>query len=278
MKKIIVFLAPILIILLCWEIISNPQIAKFLYLKANIISQNEIQETAENISWIGLNSSLFPPPSKVVLSLKELVISGIIFTDLKASLWRLILGLILGCFSGVTIGMLTGRIDFIKKIFSPIIQLIRPLPPVAIIPLIIVWFGIGDGAKIFSIAFAVFFPVWINSHLGAQRISNVFLWSAQLLTKSNLKIFQKVIFPASLPFIVAGIRIGISIAFIMIFVSELTGSSSGLGYRISISHLSYHIDEMMAALFVLGLLGALSDFLFSQLINYFFPWLKFNNK
>ena len=271
-------MAPIITLLFCWEIISNPQIIKPSYFQADIVSLDKEQMKEENISWIGLNSSLFPPPSQVAASLLKLIKSGVIFTDLSSSLWRLFLGLMLGCLSGVLIGLLTGRIKIIEKILTPIIQLIRPLPPVAIIPLIIVWFGIDDGAKIFSIAFAVFFPVWINSHLGAKQIPDVFLWSAELLTKSNFKIFQKIILPASLPFIVAGIRIGISIAFIMIFVSELTGASSGLGYRISISHLAYQIDEMMAALFVLGLIGALSDLLFSKGIHFFFPWLKFNDR
>jgi len=154
--------------------------------------------------------------------------------------------------------------------------MLRPLPPVAIIPLIIIWFGIGAGAKIFSIAFAVFFPVWINTYIGSRQINHIFLWSGNLLTNSRLKILLKIIIPATLPFIVAGVRTSIAIAFIMVFVSELIGSSSGLGYRISISQLTYRIDEMMATLFVLGALGALSDKLFVFVINKKYSWLTKN--
>ena len=174
--------------------------------------------------------------------------------------------------------MLTGKKKIFENILSPIIQILRPLPPVAIIPLVIVWFGIDDGAKIFSIAFAVFFPVWLNTHIGVGRMAHEFLWSAKLLTTSSLKIFRKIVFPSALPFIIAGIRTSIAVAFVMVFVSELSGASSGLGYRISISSLAYRIDEMIAALIVLGALGAVTDQLFVFATNKIFPWIKFSTK
>ena len=207
-----------------------------------------------------------------------MITSGTLVTDLRDSLWRLIMGLALGGITGVIIGLLTGRKKKIKNILSPIIQILRPLPPVAIIPLVIVWFGIDDGAKIFSIAFAIFFPVWLNTHIGVSRIAREFLWSAKLLTASSLKIFCKVIFPSALPFIIAGVRMSIAIAFVMVFVSELSGASSGLGYRISITSLAYRIDGMIAGLIVLGALGALTDQLFIFATNKLFPWLKFSTK
>ncbi|KKP33266.1 MAG: putative ABC transporter permease protein [Parcubacteria group bacterium GW2011_GWC2_32_10] len=222
--------------------------------------------------------TLFPPPSKVFASLWEMIISKTIFLDLRDSLWRLILGLFLGSAFGVIIGLFTGRNKIFENIFLPIIQIFRPLPPVAIIPLVIIWFGIDDGAKIFSIAFAVFFPVWLNTHIGVGRIAQEFLWSAKLLTASSIKIFHKIVFPSAIPFIIAGIRTGIAVAFVMVFVSELSGASGGLGYRISISSLTYRIDEMIAALIVLGALGALTDQLFVFATNKIFPWIKFSIK
>jgi len=216
--------------------------------------------------------ALFPPPSQVVLSLVRFATDGTLFLDLGGSLWRLAAGLSIGACVGVVTGLATGRVKAVRAFLSPIIQALRPLPPVAIIPLVIVWFGIGDGAKIFSIAFAVFFPVWINAHIGVTQISKTFLWSAALLTRSRIKIFRKVIFPAALPFIVTGIRTGIAIGFVMVFVSELAGASSGLGYRISVSQLAYRIDDMMAALVVLGFLGALTDAVFTFLVRKKFPW------
>lgn len=251
MKRFLWFILPIVFTLVLWEIIS----------RSGFVSP-----------------ALFPPPSKVAVALWGMVTAGTLFSDLRASLWRIVAGLFVGSAVGVFIGLLTGRIKSFANALSPIIQILRPLPPVAIIPLVIVWFGIDDGAKIFSIAFAVFFPVWINTHIGARQIPQAFLWGAKLLTTSSIKIFREVVFPAALPFIIAGIRTGIAVAFIMVFVSELAGASSGLGYRISITHLSYRIDEMIAALIVLGALGAIADQLFVFGTRKLFPWIKFSSK
>jgi ABC-type nitrate/sulfonate/bicarbonate transport system permease component len=231
----------------------------------------------ELTSRLGLvSAALFPPPSKVVVALFEMVRSGEMLRDMRASYVRLLLGLGGGAAAGVLLGLLTGRIKMAAELLNPLVQLFRPLPPVAIIPLVIVWFGIGETAKVFSIAFAVFFPVWLNTHLGAQQVPQRLLWSASTLTRSRLKIFWKVIFPASLPFILAGLRVGISVSFVMVFVAELMGASEGIGYQISTSHLAYRIDRMMAALAILGASGALADYLFSKGVEWRYPWLKFS--
>jgi ABC-type nitrate/sulfonate/bicarbonate transport system permease component len=246
--KVIRLSIPIIVFLAAWELISRSGM---------------------------VNAALFPPPTKVALALAEMLRSGELFNDMRASYLRLAIGLVIGAITGIGLGLLTGRMKMVADQLTPLIQMLRPLPPVAIIPLVIVWFGIGEPAKIFSIGFAVFFPVWINSHLGAQQTPQRLLWSASTLTKSRLRIFWKVIFPAALPFIVAGLRVGISVAFVMVFVSELTGASEGIGYQISTAHLAYRIDRMMAALTVLGASGALADYLFSKGIVRLYPWLKF---
>lgn len=251
MKKFLLFTAPIISMLLLWEFLS----------RSGLIS-----------------IALFPPPSKVFMALWEMVVSGTLFSDLISSMWRLFLGLVCGSTIGILTGLLTGRKKVFDRALSPIIHVFRSFPPVALIPLVIVWFGIGDGAKIFSIALAVFFPVWLNTDIGVRSLPNEFLWSARLLTKSLYKIFREVIFPSSLPFIIAGIRTGIAIAFVMVFVSELSGASSGLGYRISITSLAYRIDQMIAALIVLGIFGAITDALFVCAANKIFPWIKLSTK
>lgn len=251
MKKFLWFVLPIIVLIALWEFVSRSGF---------------------------VNPALFPPPSQVALALLGMITTGTLFSDLRDSLWRLLAGLFIGSAIGVVFGLLTGRIKSFANALTSIIQILRPLPPVAIIPLVIVWFGIDDGAKIFSIAFAVFFPVWINAHIGARQIPRAFLWGAKLFTNSSVKILREVVFPAALPFIVAGIRTGIAVGFVMVFVSELSGASSGLGYRISITSLAYRIDEMMAALIVLGALGAITDQLFVFGTRKIFPWIKFSSK
>ena len=229
--------------------------------------------------------SLFPPPSQVLLALGEMARShdrptaselpwlSDLVADVGVSLWRALQGWVFGSVAGVIVGLSTGRIEAAASYIAPIINLFRPLPPVAIIPVIITWFGIGELSKVFSIAFAVFFPVWINAHVGAQSIPQTYLWSARSLRVTRATTVWKVIFPGALPIIVAGLRTGTALAFVMVYVSELAGASSGIGYEISISHLAYRVDRMLAALAVLGALGATADYLLVRALHAFFPWL-----
>src|ERR1017187_10011917 len=219
---------------------------------------------------------LFPPPSKVFGALFSLTASGELITDALASYRRMIVGLSCGSAIGVLVGLFTGRVKKIADVLVPLVQIFRPLPPVAIIPLVIVWFGIGEVAKYFSIAFAVFFPVWLNTHLGAQQIPEKIMWCASTLTRSRLRTLRSVVFPAALPFIVAGLRVGLALSFTMVFVAELMGSSEGIGYEIHSSQLAYRIDRMMASLALLGASGALADFLFTKGIVMVCPWLRFS--
>jgi len=223
-----------------------------------------------------INISLFPPPSRVVLALREWFLSGELARDFGASMWRALAGLVLGGTVGALVGLATGRIGVARDYLAPIIQILRPLPPVAIIPLLIVWFGIGSGAKVLAIALAVFFPVWINAYLGARDVPQVFLWSAKSLRIGALRTLGSVVLPAALQLVVAGIRNGIALAFIMVYVTELAGASEGLGYQISVAQLSYRIDRMMAALVVLAGAAALADVLFAKVTSRAFPWLSHN--
>lgn len=228
----------------------------------------------ETISRIGIvNSLLFPPPTQVWRAFCEWFSSNEFWRDVKASYARMLLGFLVGGTIGTTLGMLTGRSRVANTFLVPLIQLLRPLPPVAIIPLVIVWLGIGDSAKIFSIAFAVFFPVWVNTHLGAAAIPPAYVWSAKLLSKSRMRTTCRVLFPAAFPSIFAGLRVSISVAFVMVYVSEIAGASAGIGYQISVCHLAYRIDKMIAALAILAGAGALADFLFTAGVKLVFPWV-----
>lgn len=222
-----------------------------------------------------IHISLFPPPTRVAAAFGEMARSGELVRDIGASLWRAVIGFLIGSAIGIFAGLFTGRIAWIDNYLSPLIQLFRPLPPVAIIPLVIVWFGIGEVSKIFSISFAVFFPTWINTHLGSRDIPQTFLWSAQTLRVKGIRVLWKVIFPSALPFITAGLRNGIAVAFVMVFVSELAGASAGIGYQISVSHLAYRVDRMIAALVLLALFGASADWLLIRVLWRSFPWLKY---
>lgn len=217
---------------------------------------------------------LFPPPTQILVAWGHWATSGEMTRDLLASFWRVVLGFLLGSVGGVLMGVACGYYRPVNSLIAPIANLFRPLPPVALIPLFIIWAGIGDLAKIESIAYASFFPVWLNTVLGVSHIDTKYLWSAKSLNLPSRLLWTRVIFPAALPFIIAGLRGAISVAFVMVFVSELAGASSGIGYQINASHLAYQVDRMMAALVTLGMLGAGSDYLVSVCAGWLFPWLK----
>ncbi|MFZ4475405.1 MAG: ABC transporter permease [Saprospiraceae bacterium] len=231
----------------------------------------------EMVDRVGLiNTNLIPPPTKIWIAFQEWVLSGEFARDSYASFGRVSIGLVLGVMTGVILGLLTGRISVIDQIFSPVLNLARAFPPVALLPVFITFFGIGNVSKITAIAFASVFPVWINTHIGSKGVPIEYLNSARLMTRSKLRIFIRIIFPAALPWIIAGIRLAIAVSFIMLYVAELAGASSGLGYQISSAHLSYRFDKMFAALFFLGFIAAASDISFNYLTKQVFPWLKCN--
>jgi len=227
----------------------------------------------EVVSRSGLiDQALFPPPSLVVSAFFELLGGGFL-GDILVSLSRVIAGLTIGVMAGSSLGLITGRNPRIDESLSPMMNVMRAFPPVALIPLIITWFGIGEGAKVFSIALAVLFPVWVNVHIGAKGVPVRYIHVAKTLTYSDSRILSRVVIPASAPFIVAGARIGIAVSFIMVYVAEIAGASHGIGYQIAVSHLDYAMDKMIAALLSLGFLAAITDFLFIRFTHRVFPWL-----
>ena len=240
-------IVPVVLFLLIWELVSRN---------------------------IGTRMPLLPPPSACVMAFMTWAREDDLLKDLFSSGTLLVFGLLCGSVIGVVVGLLTGRVPRLAFGLVPIIRLFRPLPPVALLPLFIVLFGIGIRAKIFAISFAVFFPVWLNTFTGARQIPERLLWSASTLTKSRWRIFWRVVLPAALPNIVTGIRQGISLGFVMVFVAELIGADAGIGYKISIYQLAFRMDAMIAALATLGAGGALTDWAFTAFMFWRYPYLR----
>lgn len=219
------------------------------------------------------NRAVIPGPWSVYLALLRLAQSGQLETDAVASLRRIYGGLAAGSAMGVVVGLLTGRYRRVGSFIRPVLDLLRQLPPVAIIPLVIAIFGIGEGAKLFSIASAVFFPIWLSTHVGASLIPVQFLLIAQSHRASKWRTVCHVIVPAALPHILSGLRLAGGTAFIMAFVCEMSGASSGLGYRISVAQLAFEMDTMVAAMVALAALGLISDLAIASSFKFVFRWL-----
>jgi len=255
-RRVLLILLPVPLFLILWEILSRSGL---------------------------YNITLLPPPSVVFRTLLEMIRSGELLTDLFASLKRATIGFLIGAVVGIFLGFLTGWKKKFSNTVGQLIQLFRPIPPIAIIPLVILLMGIGETSKYFIIFWGVFFPMWLNTHVGVTRVEAKYIWAAKSLGATNGKIFYEIIFPAASPFIIAGARIGIAIALICLVAAEMSAASEGLGFRITYSHLVFRPDKMIANLLVLGVIGATVDQLFIWLRNKMIPWyqqtaIKINTK
>jgi len=221
-----------------------------------------------------IEPTLFPPPTAVAKALIEVAASGLLVKDILSSTMRALLGFILGAITGLLIGGISGRIQVIDFVLTPVVQLLRPIPVIAIVPLSIVWFGLGEISKIFLVFWGVFFPVWIATYLGVSRVDKKYVWAARSLGVEQRQLWFEVILPAALPTILSGLRTSISLAFIVLVAAEMAGSFVGVGYRVSAYHLVFEVDKMMGYIVVLGMLGFLADKSFTYLINKLLPWYR----
>jgi NitT/TauT family transport system permease protein/sulfonate transport system permease protein len=184
---------------------------------------------------------------------------GTLTSDIADSFRRAANGFLLGSIIAVVVGVISGRSRIARGLLEPIIQVIRPIPAIALVPLAILWFGIGEESKLFLTSLGVFFPVWINTHTGVLSTREDYLKVAACLGAPRRQVFTGVVLPSSLPFIFTGLRQGIAMAFILIVASEQAGSASGLGFRLDQARLFSQPDRLFVCLAALGILGALAD-------------------
>lgn len=203
--------------------------------------------------------ALFPSPADTYSALGDLVHSGVFFSDLAISLTRAAIGFAIGAALGVLVGLLTARVRAVQFILGPFLTVLRPIPAIALVPVAIVWFGIGEGSKYFVIAYTVFLAVWLNTHHGMERVPRTFVLAARTLGASRVREFVEVIVPAAAPHVVAGLRMGSALAFLSLVAAELSGASAGIGFRLQEARQYIRTDIMFVGLIELGILGALLD-------------------
>lgn len=221
----------------------------------------------------GVNTKMFPPPSHIAQVFAEMTWgTGEIWPHVGASLLRALWGFLLGSSVGIVFGVLTGRIQWLRQLSDPVVHGLRAIPAIAIVPLAIVWFGLGDVSKVMLIAWGTFFPVWLNTFIGVRDLPPVYLRSAASLGASHSSTVLQVALPAALPFVFAGLRHATSVAFVVVVAAELVGAEKGLGYLISFAHLVFRVGIMFVGLIYLGAIGFLADQLFAWLLHRLFPW------
>ncbi|MDZ4872206.1 MAG: putative aliphatic sulfonates transport permease protein SsuC [Chroococcidiopsis cubana SAG 39.79] len=220
----------------------------------------------EIVSRSGLtNIVLFPPPSLVAVSLYQWAKDGSLIIDVLMSISRVVIGFAAGAIAGIIAGILTGRYQCLSNLLTPIFQLLRPIPPIAFVPIVILWFGLSELGKWFLVFWGVFFTVWISAHLGVQRVDRTLTRAAQCLGTPEKRMLPEVLLPGALPYILVGLRTSVSISFYTLVAAELAGTFSGIAYRIEIAQQNLQVGQTIGGLIILGIISALADRLFGSL-------------
>jgi NitT/TauT family transport system permease protein len=200
------------------------------------------------------------------------IFSGELIRDAYASLYRVAVGFFVGAALALPLGLMMGANDRIYKLFNPLIQILRPIPPIAFIPLSILWFGLGNPPAIFLIVIGAFFPILMNTIAGVRHVDGIYIRAARSLGASQSTMFLRVILPAATPYILTGARIGVGTAFIVVIVAEMIAVNNGLGYRILEAREFFWSDKIIAGMFSIGLLGLAIDTGMNRLNNYLLKW------
>jgi NitT/TauT family transport system permease protein len=198
--------------------------------------------------------------------------SGELPLDAFATSYRVVVGFCIGAVLALPLGLFMGTIEWVYKLFNPLIQILRPIPPIAYIPLAILWFGLGNPPAFFLISLGVFFPVLMNTISGVRHVDSIYIRAAQNLGAGGFTMFVRVILPAATPHILTGLRVGIGVGFICVIVAEMIAVNNGLGFRILEAREFFWSDKIIAGMLTIGLLGLAIDTGMSRLNNYLLRW------
>ncbi len=211
-------------------------------------------------------SDIFPTPWQVCLGLGDLARQGLLLKYIVASLFRVSWGFGLAVLVGVPLGLVLGWFKLAFTALNPFIQILRPISPIAWIPVAILWFGVKDTAPIFLIFLASVFPITVSAMAAVQNMQQVYLRAAQNFGLSGLPLFRRVILPAALPQIITGIRIALGVAWLVVVAAEMIAVNSGLGYLIiDARNAGKRYDLVVAGMVMIGLIGLVLDLLVRRL-------------
>jgi NitT/TauT family transport system permease protein len=200
-----------------------------------------------------------PTPPQVVSRAGTLIGNGTLAGDIRASLTRVLIGFALGTAAAVPVGFLMGWYGILRGLIEPWIQFFRTIPPLAIIPLAVVIMGIDETPKIFVIFLAAFLACVVATYQGVVNVDRTLINAARVLGAGDLTIFARVVVPASTPFILVGMRVGLGSAWATLVAAELIAAQKGLGYRIQNAQLYYDLPTIFVGLITIGILGLLMD-------------------
>ncbi|OLC18324.1 MAG: hypothetical protein AUH26_00485, partial [Candidatus Rokubacteria bacterium 13_1_40CM_69_96] len=202
----------------------------------------------------------------------ELAATGQLWGHVAATLERVVVGFATGALLALALGLPAGHFPVVRNLLEPIVEILRPIPPLAMLPLFIVWVGIGETSKIAFITYATFFPMFLTTVHAVGRVDPLLLRAAASLGARRTPLFFRVVLPAALPELLTGIRLGVALSFFVIVISEFIGAEEGLGYLINDGRNFFLVDQMLGAAIVLGLLGYAGNALVVRLGRRWLRW------
>lgn len=227
-------------------------------------------QLGSSIGWI--SDLALPSPYSIVAALWTLIETGELWLHLGASLQRLFLGWLLGTAAGLAVGFAIGMFSAARSAGIAFVSAIFPIPKIALLPLFIIWFGIGEPSKVATIAFGVFFPTVINTYGGVDGVPRNLIRMAQSFGQSHWQIVCKVIFPGALPTILSGFRISTSIAIILLIAAEMIGAEYGIGSLILAAGNLYQTSKLLAGVVILSVLGLLVSAFLTRVERWLLSW------
>jgi NitT/TauT family transport system permease protein len=227
----------------------------------------------EAVGRLGLvDVRFFPPPTAIADTFAKLVASGELWDNTITSLGRIVIGFLIGAVPGLVLGVVMGLSRFVRAALNPMVGALYPIPKSAILPLLLLVFGLGEGSKYAIVASGVFFLVLLNTAAGVLSIEPVYLDVGRNFGASRVQTFLTIALPGALPLIFTGIRLAWGIALVLIVVGEIFASRSGLGYMINNAYQTFQIEKMYAGLVVMSLIGYVSFLLLDELQRLLVPW------
>ena len=229
-----------------------------------------VWQVAAHVGW--LSSRILPEPFAVAKAAWALAESGELWTHVKVSLWRAVVSFAVGGGLGLLLGLLTGTFKTAETLLDTTLQMIRNIPALALIPLVILWFGIEEASKIFLVGVGVFFPVYLNTFHGIRSVDKGLIEMAKSYGLSGWPLYRDVILPGALPSILVGVRFSLGLVWVLLIVAETISAQSGIGYMTMNAREFLQTDVVLVGILLYALLGKLADVVSRLLERYWLRW------
>jgi sulfonate transport system permease protein len=227
-------------------------------------------QIASSLGW--LSTRVLPAPVDVVKAAWGLAVSGELWTHVKVSAGRALAGLAIGGGTGLVLGLLTGSVKFFETLLDSTIQMVRNIPALALIPLVILWFGIDESAKLFLISVSVFFPIYLNTFHGIRNVDPQLIEMGRTYGLSRWQLYREVILPGALSSILVGLRFSLGLMWVILIVAETISAQAGIGYLTMNAREFLQTDIVLVGILLYALLGKLADLFARGLEQWWLRW------